>query len=194
MVRRALKTPVPLALSLVAVLATAPPAQAVTLEEKLATLAEFTQPTESSAAAWRDAWSDRRSWADFDFDWSTDGCTNSPDQPLGFDFSIACRRHDFGYRNYQAVGDFRANKEHVDKAFLFDLRQVCAGYTIFRQPSCNALAKLYYQAVRQFGAPRGTGGQLGRVPDRDALGQQGAAESADGRDEMFSQSPPGFFD
>ncbi|MEU1723165.1 phospholipase [Nonomuraea sp. NPDC005692] len=194
MVRRALVAPVPLALSLVAALAVAPSAQAVTLEEKLSALSGFTQPTASSAEAWRDAWADRGSWADFDFDWSSDGCTSSPDQPMGFDFSIPCRRHDFGYRNYQAVGDFPANKERIDKAFFFDLKQVCTQYSIFRQPSCNALAKLYYQAVRHYGAPRGTGGEIVRVPDRDSLRQQGAAESADGGDKMFAQSPPGFFD
>ena len=46
----------------------------------------------------------------YGFDWSTDYCSASPDQPLGFDFRLSCWRHDFGYRNYKAVGAFPANK------------------------------------------------------------------------------------
>ncbi|GGS98430.1 phospholipase [Nonomuraea spiralis] len=166
MVRRALVAPVPLALSLVAALAIATPAHAVTQEEKLSALAGLTQPTAASAASWRDAWKDRRSWADFGFDWSSDGCSSSPDEPLGFDFRLACRRHDFGYRNYQAVHEFRANKERIDQALYFDLQRVCAQYSFFRRPSCEALALMYYHAVRRFGAPRVSDDEVRDVRNR----------------------------
>ena len=39
-------------------------------------------------------------------DWSSDNCSNSPDNPLGFPFSPACHRHDFGYRNYKKQSRF----------------------------------------------------------------------------------------
>lgn len=29
-------------------------------------------------------------------DWTSDGCTDSPDNPLGFPYVPACNRHDFG--------------------------------------------------------------------------------------------------
>ena len=49
-----------------------------------------------------------------------------PDNPLGFDFTLSCWHHDFGYRNYKAVGQFRANKDRVDATFYADLKRVCA--------------------------------------------------------------------
>ncbi|AQZ68488.1 putative secreted protein [[Actinomadura] parvosata subsp. kistnae] len=128
------------------------PAPAVTLQQKLAALSALTQPTARSAAAWRHARDDRSSWAPYAFDWSTDLCSGSPDKPLGFDFTTPCVRHDFGYRNYKAVGRFPANKEHVDRAFLFDMSQVCATYAQIRRTACDRLARSYYQAVRRLGA------------------------------------------
>ncbi|MEV4802386.1 phospholipase [Nonomuraea sp. NPDC049421] len=135
-----------------AVLTHPAPAHAVTLEQKLATLAAFTQPTDASSAAWRGAWSDQGSWAAYAFDWTTDQCSASPDKPLGFDFRMPCTRHDFGYRNYKAVSRFTENKAHVDDAFLHDLRQVCAGHEGARRRVCERLAWSYYQAVRRLGA------------------------------------------
>jgi hypothetical protein len=39
-------------------------------------------------------------------DWTSDGCTSSPDNPFGFPFVPACNRHDFGYQNYRAQSRF----------------------------------------------------------------------------------------
>lgn len=39
-------------------------------------------------------------------DWSSDGCSSSPDNPLGFNFENSCYRHDFGYRNFKAQSRF----------------------------------------------------------------------------------------
>ncbi|WP_084962072.1 phospholipase [Thermoactinospora rubra] len=127
------------------------PAYAVTLEQKLAALSSFTQPTSASFSSWRSAWENQAAWADYAFDWSTDLCSSSPDQPLGFDFRMPCRRHDFGYRNYKAVNRFPENKARVDDAFYFDMRQVCARYSGASRSTCNSVAWTYYQAVRQFG-------------------------------------------
>jgi hypothetical protein len=149
MLRRSLAL---LAVTLGVVLGLALPAQAVTLEQKLAALAGFSQPTSASAGAWRAAWENQAAWADYAFDWSTDLCSSSPDQPLGFDFRMPCRRHDFGYRNYKGVSQFPANKSRVDDAFYFDMRQVCGRYSGVSKSTCDGLAWTYYQAVRQFGS------------------------------------------
>lgn len=140
--------------------ARAAPLDAVTLEQKLTALAGFTQPTAMSAAAWREARADREAWTDYAFDWTSDGCSSSPDQPLGFDFRMACGRHDFGYRNFKAVNEFAANKERVDDALYYDLKQVCAEAGRLSRPTCNGLAWTYYRAVQRFGAPVVTGEQI----------------------------------
>ncbi|GGO19344.1 hypothetical protein GCM10010116_38920 [Microbispora rosea subsp. aerata] len=172
MIKRALAAA---SLSTVALLATPLPAQAVTLEQKLAALSSFTQPTASSASSWRAAWQNQAAWAAYNFDWSTDLCSSSPDQPLGFDFRMPCRRHDFGYRNYKAVGQFPANKSRIDDAFYFDMRQVCAAYSGASKTTCDGLAWTYYQAVKQFGSLTVTQEQIEeirRAGERAALNGQ----------------------
>lgn len=151
-----------LAAALITVLANQAPAYAVTLAQKLTALSGFTQPTPASAVAWRDAWEHQQSWTAYAFDWTTDLCSSSPDRPLGFDFRMPCRRHDFGYRNYKAVTRFPANKEHIDKAFLFDLREVCGGYAGARKTACDRLAWSYYQAVSH--VPAGSVHDLSALP------------------------------
>jgi Prokaryotic phospholipase A2 len=120
---------------------------------KLDVLAGWTQPTAASTSAWDDARLHRASWASYNFDWSTDYCSSSPDNPLGFDFTLSCWHHDFGYRNYKAAGQFAANKARIDDTFYADLKRVCARYPSATRPACNSLAWTYYQAVRVFGSP-----------------------------------------
>ncbi|GII54944.1 hypothetical protein Pth03_33330 [Planotetraspora thailandica] len=144
------------------------PAQAVTLEQKVATLSSFTQPTTASASSWSSAWQNQAAWAEYAFDWSTDLCSTSPDQPLGYDFRTPCRRHDFGYRNYKAVNQFPSNKAHVDDAFYFDMRQVCAKYSGVSKSTCDGLAWTYYQAVKQFGSLNVTKAQIEQVRETAA--------------------------
>lgn len=51
--------------------------------------------------------------------WASDGCTLSPDNPLGFGFEPACNRHDFGYLNYRHQGRFTGDaKATIDSKFL----------------------------------------------------------------------------
>jgi hypothetical protein len=140
---------------LVAVLALLLPgtaAFAATTAQKLAVLARWTQPTAASYLAWNDARLHRAEWASYRFDWSTDYCTASPERPLGYDFTLACSHHDFGYRNYKAMGRFAANKDRLDIVFYADLRRMCATYQLALQPACNSLAWTYYQAVHIFGS------------------------------------------
>jgi hypothetical protein len=162
MLRRAVAT---VTLSVAALVELTLPAYAVTLEQKLAVLSSFTQPTTPSAAGWLSAWQNQGDWSAYAFDWSTDLCSSSPDRPLGFDFRMPCRRHDFGYRNYKAVSQFPANKSHVDDAFYFDMRQVCAAYSGVSKSTCDGLARTYYQAVKEFGALNVTPAQIERVRD-----------------------------
>lgn len=80
-------------------------------------------------------------------DWSSDGCSNSPDNPFGFNLVKACYRHDFGYRNYKAQGRFSEdNRLRIDNNFKEDMYEVCNGNW-----ACNRFADTYYLAVRQFG-------------------------------------------
>jgi hypothetical protein len=101
---------------------------------------------------WNSARQNQTSWSAYGFDWSTDYCSNSPDQPLGFDFRLPCWRHDVGYRNYKAVGAFSTNKPRIDDSLYFDLKATCATYNVFVRPACNSLAWTYYQAVKTFGS------------------------------------------
>jgi len=119
---------------------------------KPAVLASWTQPTAASTAAWNAARLDRDPWKEYSFDWSTDDCSVSPERPLGFDFTNACRHHDFGYRNYQDAGAFPANKARVDDTFYADMKRVCVRQRVFVRGACYTVAWTYYQAVHLFGS------------------------------------------
>ena len=133
-------------------LAVAAPASAVTIEQKAAVMSSWSQPNAPSYNAWNSGRQNQASWAAYRFDWSTDYCSSSPDQPLGFDFRLPCYRHDFGYRNYKAMAAFPANKSRIDDSLYFDLKAKCATYNVFVRPACTSLAWTYYQAVKQFGS------------------------------------------
>jgi hypothetical protein len=119
---------------------------------KAEVLSSWTQTTAASTAAWNDARLNRAPWAGYNFDWSTDYCSSSPDNPLGFDFTLSCWHHDFGYRNYKAAGQFPANKDRLDSMFYADLKRKCATYSSLTRPACYSLAWTYYQAVHIFGS------------------------------------------
>ncbi|MGC4891915.1 phospholipase [Micromonospora sp. NBC_01392] len=145
-----------LATALITLLATlglaAPATAAVSTEQKLAVLSTWTQTSATSYNAWNSARLDRAPWTGYGFDWSTDYCSSSPDNPLGFRFNLSCYRHDFGYRNHKAMGIFPANKSRLDSAFYADLKRVCATYNSVVRPACYSLAWTYYQAVSVFGS------------------------------------------
>ncbi|WP_017627100.1 phospholipase [Nocardiopsis chromatogenes] len=80
-------------------------------------------------------------------DWSNDGCSMSPDQPLGYDFNPGCVRHDFGYRNFKLQQRFdESNRLRIDNVFRDDLYGICDGDWV-----CRGVADIYYSAVRGFG-------------------------------------------
>jgi hypothetical protein len=130
----------------------APASAAVSTAQKLSVLSSWTQTSATSYNAWNAARQNKAAWSDYAFNWSTDYCSSSPDNPLGFTFSLSCYRHDFGYRNYKAMGQFSANKSRLDSALYADLKRVCATYSTVVQPACYSLAWTYYQAVSAFGS------------------------------------------
>jgi len=91
---------------------------------------------------------------------------------------MPCARHDFGYRNYKAVGLFADNKGHVDDGFYADLRRRCDGYNKYVRPSCDGLAWTYYQAVRTFGNLAVQQADLDRAARLKAQGELEATAAA----------------
>ncbi|MCJ1471238.1 hypothetical protein MMC07_009886, partial [Pseudocyphellaria aurata] len=82
-------------------------------------------------------------------DWNSDGCTDAPDKPLGYNFLPSCQRHDFGYRNYKAQARFtEPNRKLIDDNFLKDLDNECGKYSALKAAECRGLADIYYDAVR----------------------------------------------
>jgi hypothetical protein len=136
------------------------PAMAAVPADKPAVLASWTQTDVASYNRWDSARRDQAAWTAYAFDWSTNYCSNSPDNPLGFDFKLSCQRHDFGYRNYRAAGQFDANKPRLDSAFYQDLQRKCDTYNAVIRPACDALAWTYYQAVSVLGFVQVTQAQL----------------------------------
>jgi hypothetical protein len=137
-------------LALPAALLTAGQASAVPAD-KPTVLSNWTQPTAASYNTWVAARANQGSWSAYAFDWSTDYCSTSPDNPFGFPFQTSCARHDFGYRNYKAAGTFSANKARLDSTLYADLQRVCTAYTGAKKVSCDATAWTYYHAVDIFG-------------------------------------------
>lgn len=119
--------------------------------DKPQVLSSWTQTSASSYNAFIAARNNQGAWGAYGFNWSTDFCSSSPDNPLGFKFDLSCARHDFGYRNYKAIGTFDANKSRLDSAFYEDLKRVCAPLGSVQKAACNSLAWTYYQAVKALG-------------------------------------------
>ncbi|MEU3242880.1 MULTISPECIES: phospholipase [unclassified Streptomyces] len=138
-------------LSLVALVGAASTAQAAAPADKAQVLSNWTQTSASSYNTWVAARSNQAAYAAYQFDWSTDYCSSSPDNPFGFPFATSCARHDFGYRNYKAAGTFSTNKSRLDSALYEDLKRVCLNYTGATKTACDGTAWTYYQAVKAFG-------------------------------------------
>ena len=96
---------------------------------------------------------DARASAPGPFDWGSDGCTDSPDEPGDWNFRDACYRHDFGYRNYGG-GPIQASptdetRADTDERFRADLLDECG--RVEERRRCKALAHAYYAASRRAG-------------------------------------------
>ncbi|ROV95623.1 hypothetical protein VSDG_05319 [Cytospora chrysosperma] len=85
--------------------------------------------------------------------WDSDGCTLSPDNPLGFEFEPACNRHDFGYKNYRDQDRFtKAAKASIDSNFR---KEHQCTFEHFKS-ICNAFAEAYHAAAKAFGGSDAT--------------------------------------
>jgi hypothetical protein len=152
MTRRMIGTVLAMVCAAMLALVPAGPANATVSQSlRMARMWGWTQPERSSFDSWVVGLNHQDRWVDYDFDWSTDFCSSSPDQPSGFDFRMPCRRHDFGYRNYKRLGAFDANKSRVDSSFLQDMLRKCATYNVTVQWICVGIAHTYYEAVVTFG-------------------------------------------
>jgi hypothetical protein len=92
-------------------------------------------------------------------DWRTDLCSAPVIESSGrsFDFSRACRRHDFAYRNLSRMdgggtwtSDLRAR---VDAVFRTDMRADCLPRRGTLRVRCMLWAETYYRAVRIYAGP-----------------------------------------
>lgn len=86
-------------------------------------------------------------------DWSSDGCSKSPDRPFGHDFLSCCIRHDFAYRNYRKHGRLSSSERaRIDRRFREDLYNVCSASKSFKGTVCRRLADTYYTITRVLGS------------------------------------------
>ncbi len=109
----------------------------------------LTEPNQPSFLTWLIGRGDQSLWAEYNFIWSTDYCSKPApsSQPAGFDFRLPCARHDFGYRNYTAMGTLPMYELMVDGTFLWDMLQVCADYSGPSHWLCVSIAGTYYDFV-----------------------------------------------
>lgn len=86
--------------------------------------------------------------------WETDGCSAPVIGAGPFDFTLACTRHDFGWRNLKEFDSESApiwqvdNKDRVDAGFLYDMRAQCSSIPALIRFGCDTTARIYYTAVR----------------------------------------------
>ena len=66
-----------------------------------------------------------------------------------FDFTLACTRHDFGWRNLKQYHEDDApvwhvgNKDRVDAGFFYDMRLRCSALPTIQQIACDTTARVY---------------------------------------------------
>lgn len=117
---------------------------------KLTVLQRLTNDSAEGREVWRQARDHRAEWGSYHFNWATDFCSFGSNRPFGFNFRMACARHDFGYRNFRELGLVQY-KPALDAMLYHDLRAVCHKYGSWRYSTCTSVAWTYYQAVQTFG-------------------------------------------
>jgi len=94
---------------------------------------------------------------DLRFDWVSDGCSVPLLGSSGkdYDFTNACRRHDFAYRNLVVIDGGKwwnsTLRSRVDTQFKADMHDECGNRSLVSKFKCLAWAEVYYRAVRIFG-------------------------------------------
>ena len=89
-------------------------------------------------------------------DWTTDGCSapivGSEGRP--FNFRTACDRHDFGYRNFKALGLFdTSTRTLIDEQLHRDMNTSCDSQRRTLKVRCIAWSEIFYTMVRAAGGP-----------------------------------------
>jgi hypothetical protein len=86
-------------------------------------------------------------------DYSDDGCSAPIVGSSGrsFDFTQACERHDFGYRNSKRLGFFPEAKAAIDRRFLEDMLDHCATRAADLRTRCRGWAYVFFAGVTVFG-------------------------------------------
>lgn len=88
--------------------------------------------------------------------WDDNGCSHAPDHPSGYNFLDSCKRHDFGYRNYQVQRRFsEPNRARIDQGLKTDLYNECnrshpSGHG-WKAAKCRRIADVYFVIVRALG-------------------------------------------
>ncbi len=92
-------------------------------------------------------------------DWTTDGCSAPVVGSTGrsFNFYNACRRHDFGYRNYSKIKNGKlwtaTLRAKVDAVFKRDMNADCAKRNATERANCLGWMDLFYNVVRTYAGP-----------------------------------------
>jgi hypothetical protein len=89
-------------------------------------------------------------------DWTTDGCS-APivgSEGRSFIFRSACNRHDFGYRNFKALGLFdTSTRTLIDEQLYRDMNRACDSQRRTFKVRCIAWSEIFYTMVRAAGGP-----------------------------------------
>ena len=87
-------------------------------------------------------------------DWTTDGCS-APivgSEGRSFNFRTACDRHDFGYRNFKALGLFdTSTRTLIDEQLHRDMNRACDSQRRTLKVRCVAWSEVFYTMVRAAG-------------------------------------------
>jgi len=99
-------------------------------------------------------------------DWTDDDCSAPVvgSSGLSFNFTEACERHDFGYRNAKRLGLFNSHKRRIDAVFAKDMYESCEEVFLFARKNCKFMAGLFYAGVRAAGGHCDPPGRIGRIP------------------------------
>lgn len=96
---------------------------------------------------------------DHRLDWSSDACSAPVVESTGrsFDFTAACRRHDFGYRNLARIDGGKwwtaAMRQLVDSQFRRDMHRDCDRRVRTFRLRCLTWMEVFYRAVRTYAGP-----------------------------------------
>ena len=89
-------------------------------------------------------------------DWTHDGCS-APivgSEGRSFNFRTACDRHDFGYRNFKALGLFNTSTRNlIDEQLHRDMNRACDSQRRTFKVRCIAWSEIFYTMVRAAGGP-----------------------------------------